>query len=82
MPCNAVFIDAEWKAAYIVAKKKAPPKIPPSLSEMIRIIASFGGYLNRKSDPPPGAQALWIGIQRIKDFALGQIALLDIKIED
>ena len=81
LPCNAVFLDAEWKAAYIVAKQTKPPKNPPQLYEMICIIASFGGYLNRNSDPPPGAQALWIGIQRTRDFALGQMAMLNIKID-
>lgn len=80
IPCSAVFLDAKWKAAYIVSKRIKPPKKPPTLYEMICIIASFGGYLNRNSDPPPGAQALWIGIQRTRDFALGQIAMSDIKI--
>ena len=75
LPCSVVFLDEEWKAACIVATRRMPPEDPPTLYQMICTIASFGGYLNRKSDPPPGNQALWIGIQRNKDFTLGQMAL-------
>lgn len=73
--CEVVFDKVEWKAAYIVAMRSKPPKRPPTLNEMIKIIAQFGGYLNRNNDPPPGAQAMWIGLQRTRDFALGQMAL-------
>jgi hypothetical protein len=34
-------------------------------------VAQLGGYLNRKSDGDPGAQTIWIGIQRLRDIALG-----------
>jgi len=37
---------------------------------MIRMIASYGGFLNRKYDDFPGPQTIWIGLQRCKDFVL------------
>jgi len=71
LPCNLVFEDEEWQAVYIVTKKEQPPETPPSIDEMIRMIASYGGFLNRKYDDFPGPQTIWIGLQRCKDFVLG-----------
>ena len=34
------------------------------------LIACLGGFLNRKHDGFPGVKTMWIGIQRMKDFAL------------
>ena len=36
---------------------------------MIRLIASLGGFLGRKSDGEPGAKTIWIGLQRTMDAA-------------
>ncbi|MCI0668066.1 MAG: hypothetical protein L0Y43_08435, partial [Methylococcaceae bacterium] len=33
---------------------------------MIRMIAGFGGFLNRNGDGLPGPQTIWIGLQRSK----------------
>ena len=74
LPCDVVFETEEWQAAYTVAKKAPPPKKPPSLGEMVRIVAGFGGYLNRKHDGFPGSQTLWIGLQRVQDFAIALAA--------
>ncbi len=41
-------------------KKEPPPNKPPKLNAMVKIIASMGGYLNRKSDPDPGPTTIWI----------------------
>ena len=70
LPCDVVFGEEEWKAAYIVCKKQPPPEEPPTLDFMIRIVAGFGGFLNRKHDGFPGPKTIWIGIQRCRDFAL------------
>jgi hypothetical protein len=70
MPCDAVFGDEEWKAVYLVTQCKAPPPEPPSLDTMVRMVATLGGFLNRKSDGFPGPKTLWIGLQRIPDFVL------------
>jgi len=70
LPCDVVFGEEEWKAAYTVCKKQPPPEEPPTLDCMIRIIAGFGGFLNRKHDGFPGPKTIWIGIQRCRDFAV------------
>jgi hypothetical protein len=70
MSCDVVFETAEWQAVYLVSERKAPPKTPPSLDRMVRMVAGFGGFLNRKGDGFPGPQTLWIGLQRAADFVL------------
>jgi Transposase Tn5 dimerisation domain len=69
--CDAVFETEEWQAAYIIKNRQAPPDKPPDLATMISIIASFGGFLGRKGDGFPGPKSLWIGLQRVQDFAAG-----------
>ena len=72
LPCSSVFAEEEWRAAVAVDSRRADTaSLPePSLGELVRIIARFGGYLGRKCDPPPGAQAMWTGLARVKDFAI------------
>lgn len=68
--CEAVFEPAEWKAVWKVVRRTDPPSAPPSLDEMIRLVAQLGGYVNRKHRDPPGPQTVWIGLQRMYDFAV------------
>jgi hypothetical protein len=70
LPCDVVFAEEEWQAAYIVAKRKPPPSEPPTLDQMVRMVAGFGGFLNRNGDGFPGPQTIWIGLQRSHDFVL------------
>jgi hypothetical protein len=69
MRCDAVLTEAEWKSVYQIVKGEAAPTKPPLLCEMVKMIAELGGYLNRKHDGPPGPQTMWIGLQRMRDFA-------------
>lgn len=75
IPCNIVFENEEWHAVYRVIYRKPPPEIPPDLNTMIRMIASLGGFLNRKSDGSPGPKPIWIGLQRTRDFVIAMEAL-------
>jgi hypothetical protein len=68
--CEAVFAAAEWQSVYQIVKGETPPKEPPTLKEMVRLVAQLGGYLNRKRDDEPGAQTVWLGLQRLHDIAL------------
>jgi Transposase Tn5 dimerisation domain/Transposase DNA-binding len=68
--CEAVFSAAEWQSVYQFVKRETPPKKPPTLKEMVRLVAQLGGYVNRKRDDEPGAQTVWLGLQRLHDIAL------------
>jgi hypothetical protein len=72
LPCSSVFAEEEWRAALAVDRKVADPATltEPSLGELIRVIARFGGHLGRKNDAPPGAQCMWTGLTRVRDFAI------------
>jgi hypothetical protein len=66
VPCTVFFEEAEWKAlvAY-VTRNPTPPEQAPSLRDAMRMVASLGGFLGRKSDGEPGTQTLWLGLQEL-----------------
>lgn len=68
--CEAIFDPSEWKSVYRVVRDESPPSTPPNLSEMVRMVAQLGGYVNRKRPDPPGPQTVWLGLQRMHDMAL------------
>ena len=70
LSCEVAFSPQEWQAAYLVSKRQKPPAEPPRLQEILVLVAGLGGYLARKGDGPPGPKTLWIGLQRVRDFAL------------
>ncbi|MFQ5752806.1 MAG: IS4 family transposase [bacterium] len=70
LSCEVLFEDVEWKSVYIIVKNEIPPEDPPPLGDVIIMIAGLGGYLNRKCDGPPGPKTMWVGLQRMVDFAL------------
>ena len=59
----------EWEIrlleSYNRELKISPGKTPMALGVAILIVAILGGYLNRPSDPPPGAKVLWRGLARL-----------------
>jgi hypothetical protein len=76
LPCTVVFTEAEWKSTCTVAAakkingyQKGEPLREPSLGEFIALVARLGGHLGRSSDKPPGAQVIWQGLARVRDFA-------------
>jgi Transposase DNA-binding/Transposase Tn5 dimerisation domain/Transposase DDE domain len=66
--CEAIFEPSEWKAVWVAVHRKKPPKKAPRLKEMVHVIASLGGYVERPKNEP-GAQTIWIGLQRMYDLA-------------
>jgi hypothetical protein len=69
MSCEVLFEPAEWKSVWKVVYRQDPPHHPPTLGVFVRLVAQLGGYMNRKRDDPPGPQTVWIGLQRMYDFA-------------
>ena len=57
LPCDVVFADHEWKPVWQIVQKQPPPKTAPPLAEFVRVLATLGGYNNRKHDGPPGPQS-------------------------
>ena len=70
LPASAVFEQTEWQAAWLLAEK-TPPRKMPTLREVIRRIAMLGGFLARKGDGEPGVKTLWQGYTRLSSFVRG-----------
>jgi hypothetical protein len=68
LDCEAIFEPSEWKAVWVAVHRRKPPRKAPRLSVMVHLIASLGGYIDRPNSEP-GAQTLWIGMQRMYDLA-------------
>jgi len=44
------------------------PNAPQDLAFYMTAVARLGGYLDRKSDPPPGTTVIWRGFTRLADL--------------
>jgi hypothetical protein len=71
---DLVFTDLELRILDRLVPDK-PPNLPRAalLSHYLIKLARLGGYLARKSDPPPGNQTIWRGLTRLIDIQLGVI---------
>lgn len=75
LPCTVYFEDAEWKALVgFIKQTPVFPDTPPTLREAMIMVASLGGFLNRKSDGEPGTETIWRGLQRLDDITKAYIA--------
>ena len=70
LDAQLMFKPDEWKAAYVLNRQKLPDT-PYTLNEVARLVARLGGFLARKGDGEPGVKTIWLGMQRILDFAAG-----------
>ena len=73
----SLFFDPdEIRGAYLLTKERRPDQ-PPTLNEVVRLIARVGGFLGRKGDGDPGVKTIWQGIQDVRVAALTIKALRD-----
>ena len=62
------------KTERLVLEKAVPLRYqnaPRDINLYLIIIARLGGYLDRKSDPPPGTTVMWRGFSRLSDLEEG-----------
>lgn len=71
VPCTVFFEEAQWQVLVAVVRGSRLPVQPPNLREAVRMVASLGGFLGRRSDGEPGVQTLWLGWQRLEDLVIG-----------
>jgi Transposase Tn5 dimerisation domain/Transposase DNA-binding len=65
----SLFFDAdEIRGAHLLTKKKMPA-VPPTLNQVVRLIAQVGGFLGRKSDGEPGVKTIWRGLDQVMTAA-------------
>lgn len=70
LDCEVVLEPEEWKAAYWVVHRRASPKEPPRLDQMIQLVAQLGGYVPR-CEGFPGSETLWRSMSRLLDMVQG-----------
>lgn len=75
LPAEVLFSDIELRTLRAYAKKKGLP-LPVLLGEAVKLVAKIGGYIGRRSDPPPGHQLLWQGYAEFQFMCMG-FALLE-----
>ncbi|MFN7097363.1 MAG: IS4 family transposase [Gammaproteobacteria bacterium] len=59
------------KIELTILKKFFSTSNPKYLSDYIILLAKLGGYLARKSDPPPGNQVIWKGYGKLNELYEG-----------
>jgi len=70
LDCETIFEPAEWKSVWMTVTRTKPPRRPPTLAEILPLIAQLGGYVNYPNrQDPPGPQTIWLGMQRMYDLA-------------
>ena len=70
VPCTIFFEEFEWKALHThLTQTPVPPEKPPTLRQALRMVATLGGFLGRKSDGDPGTTTLWRGLQYLDAIA-------------
>jgi IS4 transposase len=73
--CEKYFESAEWKPAYMVAKKtRVLPPTAPTMEEFVLLLAKLGGYLKKKGQGPPGSTTLWRGLRKLEAYRDAYIA--------
>jgi Transposase DNA-binding/Transposase Tn5 dimerisation domain len=67
---DKILEDHEWKALCCqISKNRHLPLKAPSIREAVRMIASLGGFLGRKSDKEPGMTYIWRGWEKLATIA-------------
>jgi transposase Tn5 family protein len=65
VPCTKVFSRQEWHTIYLLSTHKRPPRKPPPLRTMLRMLAQLGGFLARTGDGEPGVETVWRGYMEV-----------------
>jgi hypothetical protein len=71
LPAEVLFTDIELEVLTAYAKSRRDLTPPKRLADAVRLVARLGGYLDRKSDPPPGHQVIWIGYSELRPMCKG-----------
>lgn len=66
--CTDAFSDREWTILWRMRNKTPPPKDPPCLRDITRMLANLGGFLGRKGDGEPGVQTIWKGYDKLLHY--------------
>ena len=66
VPCTEVFSEQEWHTISLLQTPQRPPKHPPPLRTITRMLAQLGGFLARQGDGEPGVETIWRGYMELQ----------------
>lgn len=73
LPTEIAFDSIEIR---LLTRRSKSESAPSTLGQCIVLLAKIGGYLARKSDPPPGSTVIWRGLNKLYELRAGyEIAL-------
>jgi hypothetical protein len=65
--CEKYFTPGEWMAIMIfLIRRPVDPTKAPTMKAFMTSIAQLGGYINKKSQGPPGSRTIWRGMSRFE----------------
>ncbi len=67
LPAEMLFSDTEIMVLKDFAADRRLKPQPDNLGHAVLVMAVMGGYLNRRSDPPPGHRIIWRGYASLAD---------------
>lgn len=73
LPPDILFSDLEIEVLTAYAKKRRDVKPPTTLGTAVMLVGRMGGHQDRKNEPPPGHQVLWIGYQQLTLMCAGYL---------
>jgi len=73
LPAEILFDEEEIEALEALQEQRTNKKLEHhlKLQEAVVSMARLGGYLDRKSDPPPGSKVLWLGLIKLSGVIEG-----------
>ena len=70
LSCETYFEPSQWKSVYLIANiGSGLPDTAPTNGTFLTMVAQLGGYINKKSQGPPGTKTVWRGIKRMNTLA-------------
>ncbi len=67
-PCENWLDRQEWEGIWVLQQRSKPPKNPPSINQIVKMLGKLGGHLGRKHDGFPGALPIGRGLSKLYEF--------------
>lgn len=68
-PCDKYYPTQHWVAIMtFVNRKRIDPSSPPTMHVFLKTVAQLGGFIDKKSQGPPGSTTIWRGMRRFESI--------------
>jgi hypothetical protein len=70
-PADELLSREDWRLLHAATASGPPPPEPPTIRQVMRAIATLGGFLGRPGDGEPGVKTIWRGLTRFEALREG-----------